>query len=286
MTSTRSGPFAAGDPIEFLQFGKAKPYLVVLKEQGTINVRGHRFPHAELIGLEPGARVTSPQGEEFFLVRPTLARWIESMPRFATTIYPKEAGPILLYADVFPGARVLEAGLGSGGLSLALLRAIGPSGRLFSYDKRDRSLQQGVANVAQWFGEAPSTHTIREADVYEGIPDLDLDRVILDVPEPWQVVPHTQHALRRGGILSAFTPSITQAHAFGNALRDSGRFADLLMLETIQRPWKVGRRSVRPENQSTPNTGFVTFARHVAGKGEAGEASSGERRESAGDPAA
>jgi len=266
VTHTPSGPFAVGDPIEFLQFGKAKPYLVVLKERGTINVRGHRFGHQDLVGLEPGARVTSPQGEEFFLVRPTLARWIESMPRFATTIYPKDAGPILFYADVFPGARILEAGLGSGGLSLALLRAIGPTGRLFSYDTRERSLQQGAANVAQWFGEAPATHTIRAADVYAGIEDLDLDRIVLDVPEPWQVVPHTERALRRGGILCAFTPGITQAHAFGNALRDSGRFADLLMLETIQRPWKVGRRSVRPENQSTPNTGFVSFARHVAGR--------------------
>ena len=266
MSQSPSGPFAVGDPIEFLQFGKAKPYLVVLKERGTVNVRGHRFPHADLIGLDPGARVTSPQGEDFFLVRPTLARWIETMPRFATTIYPKDAGPILFYADVFPGARVLEAGLGSGGLSLALLRAIGPEGRLFSYDTRARSLQQGAANVAQWFGGSPSAHTIREADVYAGIPDPDLDRIVLDVPEPWQVVPHTAHALRRGGILCAFTPSITQAHAFGNALRDSGRFADLLTLETVQRPWKVGRRSVRPENQSTPNTGFVSFARHVAGQ--------------------
>ena len=257
-----------GDPIELLQFGRAKPYLAVLKAEGTLNVRGHRFAHADLIGLAPGSRLTSPQGEEFFVVRPTLARWVESMPRFAKTIYPKEAGPILLYADLFDGARVLEAGLGSGGLTLSLLRAIGPGGQLFSYDNRPRSLKQGADNVRLWYGEPHPAHTIREADVYQGVPDVELDRIVLDVPEPWQVVPHTEAALRRGGILCAFLPSITQTHELVNALRDSGRFADLNMLETLQRPWRVGRRSIRPENQATPHTGFLTFARHVAGRAE------------------
>ena len=253
----------AGDPIEFLQFGKANPYVVTLKAEGSINVRGHRFAHADLIGREPGCRLISPQGEEFFVVRPTLARWVESMPRFAKTIYPKEAGPILLYGDVFAGARVLEAGLGSGGLTLSLLRAVGESGHLYSYDNRERSLQQGAENVRRWHGGEHPAHTIREQDVYAGIPDLDLDRIVLDVPEPWQVIPHTETALRRGGILCSFVPSITQTHELVNAFRDSGRFADVSVVETIQRPWQVGRRSIRPENQATPHTGFLTFARHV-----------------------
>jgi tRNA (adenine57-N1/adenine58-N1)-methyltransferase catalytic subunit len=255
--------FQAGDPVELLQFGKAKPYVATLRAQGKLNVRGHTFAHADLIGREPGCRLTSPEGGEFFLVRPTLARWVESMPRFAKTIYPKEAGPILLYADLFPGARVLEAGLGSGGLTLSLLRAIGAEGHLYSYDTREKSLQQGAENVRRWRGEAPSNHSVREQDVYLDVPDHDLDRIVLDVPEPWQVVPHTERALRRGGILCAFVPSITQTHQFVDALRDSGRFADLDVVETIQRPWQVGRRSVRPENLATPHTGFLTFARHV-----------------------
>ncbi|MEZ6187457.1 MAG: tRNA (adenine-N1)-methyltransferase [Planctomycetota bacterium] len=257
-----------GEPIELLQFGKQKPYLALLKAQGGINVRGHELRHEDLVGLAPGSCVRSRQGEAFFVVRPTLARWVESMPRFAKTIYPKEAGPILLYADVFPGARVLEAGLGSGGLSLSLLRAVGPSGALISYDTRARSLKQGADNVKLWFGEPHPAHTIREQDVYAGIVDERLDRVVLDVPEPWQVVPHTREALVRGGILCAFVPSISQTHEFVNALRDSGRFADVQIVETIQRPWQVGRRSVRPENQATPHTGFVTFARHVEGRGD------------------
>lgn len=255
-----------GEPIELLQFGKPKPYLVVLKAQGTVDVRGHRFAHADLIGLQPGSRLVSSAGQEFFVVRPTLARWVESMPRFAKTIYPKEAGPILLHADVFPGARVLEAGLGSGGLSLSLLRALGPDGRLFSYDLRARSLKQGADNVALWYGGPHPGHTVREHDVYTGIPDVELDRIVLDLPEPWQVVPHTREALRPGGILCAFLPSITQAHELSNALRDSGRFADIRMLETLQRPWRLGRRSVRPETETTPHTGFLTFARHVVGR--------------------
>ncbi|MGE0713378.1 MAG: tRNA (adenine-N1)-methyltransferase [Planctomycetota bacterium] len=256
----------AGEPIELLQFGQKKPYLVVLKAEGTLNVRGHLFQHADLVGLAPGARLVSPQGEEFFVVRPTLARWVESMPRFAKTIYPKDTGPILLWADLFPGARVLEAGLGSGGLTLSLLRALGPTGWLVSYDTRASSLEQGAKNVAGWLGAAPPNHVVREADVYAGIEERELDRVLLDVPEPWQAVPHTEAALRRGGLLCAFLPSITQTHAFVDALRDSGRFADLSVLETIQRPWQVGRRSVRPEDLATPHTGFLTFARHVEGR--------------------
>jgi tRNA (adenine57-N1/adenine58-N1)-methyltransferase len=257
--------FRPGEPIEFLQFGKPA-FRTVLRPGASANVRGHRFKNDLLVGLEPGTAVRSQQGETFFLARPTLADWVESMPRHAKTIYPKEAGPILLHGDVFPGARVLEAGLGSGGLTLSLLRAVGPTGQVISYDLREKSLEKGQANVALWHGEAPANHTVRERDVYAGIDaeDRGLDRLILDVPEPWQVVPHAREALLPGGILVAFLPSVTQAHELVNALRNSGAWAEIKTLETMQRAWKVGRQSARPENQGIPHTGFLTFARHVA----------------------
>jgi tRNA (adenine57-N1/adenine58-N1)-methyltransferase catalytic subunit len=257
--------FQAGDPVELLQFGKAKPYVATLRAQGKLNVRGHTFAHADLIGREPGCRLTSPEGGEFFLVRPTLARWVESMPRFAKTIYPKDAGPILLHADVFPGARVLEAGLGSAGLSLVLLRALGPEGHLVSYDLRAESLKRGRGNVEAWFGGPSPAHLVREADVYEGIhpDDRDLDRIVLDLPEPWQVVPHLAGALRPGGLLAAFLPTVLQVHQLGEALRDSGAFPDLETFETLQRRWLVGRRSVRPDHAMVGHTGFVTVGRYV-----------------------
>ncbi len=256
------GRLRVGDPLELLQLGKP-PYLTLLREEGVVNVRGHRFPHAALVGQPVGSAVRSPQGGTFYLVRPSLARWVELMPRFAKTIEPKEAGPILLRADVFPGARVLEAGLGSAGLTLSLLRAVGPTGEVISYDVRDASLKQGRANVAAWFGGPPPHHVVRERDVYEGIDEAPLDRIVLDLPEPWRVVPHALTALLPGGLLAAFLPTVLQVHQLANALKDSGAFPDIETFETIQRRWYVGRRSVRPETQAGPHTGFVTVARRV-----------------------
>lgn len=256
--------FAAGEPIEFLRFGKFAPFRAVLRPGANANVRGHRFAHDDLIGAPVGGTVRSAQGEAFFIVRPTLARWVESMPRFAKTIYPKEAGPILVHGDIAPGQRVLEAGLGSGGLTLVLLRAVGPAGEVISYDVRDASLRKGQANVAAWYGAAPAHHVVREQDATEAIVDADLDRIVLDLPEPWLVVPHARGALRPGGILIAFLPTVMQVHELTNALRDTGCFAAIETLETMQRAWQVGRRAVRPENQGIGHTGFLTFARRVA----------------------
>lgn len=259
----RGDVFAEGEPIEFLQMGKAKPYMTLLRAEGTVNVRGHRFPHADLIGRPVGSTLRSAQGQTFFLVRPTLARWVETMPRFAKTIYPREAGQILLYADIVPGAHVLEAGLGSGGLTLMLLRTIGPTGRLVSYDVREESLKKGRGNVRAWYGGEHPAHIVREQDVYEGIEEQDLDRIVLDVPEPWRVIPHALKALRPGGIVVAFLPTVLQVHELCEALKTTYAFPDIETLETLQRRWFVGRRSVRPESEMIGHTGFVTVARMV-----------------------
>ena len=256
--------FQAGDPVELLQLDKkAQPYLTRLQESGTINVRGQRIPHSALVGSPVGVAVVSEQGQTFYPVRPTLARWVETMPRFAKTIYPKEAGPILLYADIRPGDRVLEAGLGSGGLTLSLLRAVGETGHLTSYDVREASLKKGGDNVAAWHGGPHPRHTIRERDVYAGIEEEELDRIVLDVPEPWQVIPHAMRALRPGGMFTAFLPTVLQVHQLVEALKETRSFPDIETLETLQRRWFVGRRSVRPETQMVGHTGFITVARFV-----------------------
>lgn len=259
-------PFAVGDPLALVQPGKPAPFYVLLREAGTVNVRGHRFPHAALVGLTPGAAIRSPQGEVFYAVRPTLADWVESMPRFAKTIYPKDAGPILLLADLYPGARILEAGLGSGGLSLSLLRAIGPTGQLVSYDTREASLKRGQANIAAWHGAAPATHTVREVDIYAGLhpDDADFDRIVLDLPEPWQVIPHLPTALRPGGLIATFLPTILQVHQHVDALKDTGRFPEIHTIEVLQRRWQIGRRAVRPDNHMVGHTGFLTVGRYVS----------------------
>lgn len=256
--------FSEGDTVEFLLFGKGAPYMTLLRAKGEANVRGHHFAHADVIGHPVGTAITSREGKTFFAVRPTQARWVECMPRFAKTIYPKDAGPILQYGDVFPGASVLEAGLGSGGLTLSLLRAVGTSGRLVSYDVRSESLKKGAGNVKAWYGEPHPSHTIKEGDVCEGIEERDLDRIVLDLPEPWRVLPHALTALKPGGLLISFLPTVLQVHQLVEALKTSGAFPDIETLEAMHRRWQVGRRSVRPESQMVGHTGFLTFARFVA----------------------
>jgi tRNA (adenine57-N1/adenine58-N1)-methyltransferase len=264
MSGAVTDVFSEGDTVEFLLFGKGAPYMTRLRADGEVNVRGHLFPHASVIGRPVGTAIQSRQGKTFYAVRPTLARWVESMPRFAKTIYPKDAGPILLYGDLFPGASVLEAGLGSGGLTLSLLRAIGPTGRLVSYDIRAESLKSGKGNVRAWHNGPNPAHTVRNADVTEGIEERDLDRVVLDLPEPWRVVPHAMLALKPGGLFVSFLPTILQVHELVETLKTSGGFPDIETLEVMHRRWQVGRRSVRPESQMVGHTGFLTFARFVA----------------------
>lgn len=262
----RGPTFRAGDPCAFLQPGQAAGHMTVLRPGRTANVRGHQYRHDDLIGREVGAVVTSPQGGVHALVRPTLAAWTAFMPRFTRALDPREVAVVLAHGDVFAGARVLEAGVGSGGLTLALLRAVGVGGQLVSYDVRATSLETAAGNVAAWFGGPHPAHVLREQDVYAAIDprDHDLDRVVLDVPEPWRVLPHARAALRPGGLFVAFLPTILQVHGLCEALRDTGVFPEIATWETLQRRWHVGRRSVRPEGDMSGHTGFVTVARLVA----------------------
>jgi tRNA (adenine57-N1/adenine58-N1)-methyltransferase len=194
----------------------------------------------------------------YLAIRPTLADFVLKMPRGAQVIYPKDLGPILLLADIFPGARVLESGVGSGALSMTLLRA---GAEVTGYELREDFASRAAKNVAAFLGpDVGDRYRVEHRDCYEGIDETDLDRVILDLPEPWQVVKHAARALHPGGILLAYTPQITQAVQ----LRETLAASDFGMAETIEvlhRSWHIDGQSVRPDHRMVAHTGFLTHAR-------------------------
>jgi tRNA (adenine57-N1/adenine58-N1)-methyltransferase len=181
------------------------------------------------------------------------------MPRGAQVIYPKDLGPILMLADVFPGARILESGVGSGALTMALLRSIGPTGELIGYELRPDFADRARQNILGMLGDdVPLRVEVR--DIYDGIDEQDLDRVILDLPEPWQVVKHAELALRPGGIMLAYLPTIGQVSRLREEL-ESSAFGMAESLEVLQRTWHVEGQSVRPDHRMVAHTGFLTTAR-------------------------
>lgn len=253
----------AGEPV-ILVDRKDRRYFVVLEEGGRTDVRGHVFMHDELIGQAGGLRLRSSRDEPFVLVRPSLADLVLEMPRSATIIYPKDLGTILVWGDLRPGLSVVEAGIGTGALAITALRAIGPEGRLVSYEVRPDVENLAKKNIRLAFeGTDPSNHTVRLRDIYEGIEERDVDRVLLDVPEPWQVVPHAVEAMRAGGIFLAYSPTILQVKETTDALHRSRAFALIETSETMMRPWHVTRGSIRPDLRMVGHTGFLTFARKI-----------------------
>jgi tRNA (adenine57-N1/adenine58-N1)-methyltransferase catalytic subunit len=240
---------------------KRRRYLVTLTAEGEFHSHAGVLPHAALIGQEEGVTVRSSGGSRLLAIRPTLADFILKMPRGAQVIYPKDLGPILMLADVFPGARVLESGVGSGALSMTLLRA---GADVTGYELRDDFARRAQRNVATFLGdEVTPRYRVEVRDVYDGIEVTDLDRVVLDLPEPWRAVKHVARALRRGGIVVAYTPQITQAVQFREALVESG-FGLAETMEVLNRAWHIDGASVRPDHRMVAHTGFLTAARLLA----------------------
>jgi tRNA (adenine57-N1/adenine58-N1)-methyltransferase catalytic subunit len=199
-------PFTAGDRV-LLVDSKRRRHLVTLTDGGTFHSHAGVVPHAAIIGQEEGVTVRTSLGTKLIAVRPTLAEYVLKMPRGAQVIYPKDLGPILVLADLFPGARVFESGIGSGGLTMSLLRAIGPTGHVTGYEIRGDFAERARRNVEGFLGhDLPLAIEVR--DTYDGI-DVDvLDRVLLDLPEPWRAVKHVEAALRPGGILLSYLPTV------------------------------------------------------------------------------
>ena len=189
-----------------------------------------------------------------------MADFTRAMPRIATVVYPKDIGAILVHGDIFPGARVLEGGTGSGAVTIALLRAVGERGEVISYDLRSDMIERAMANVEARFTDT-SNLTVKRGDVYEGFEEKRLDRIVLDLPEPWRVVPHASDALAPGGILLSFVPTVLQVHELTRALRAQRTFHLVETVEVLVRPWSVSGRSVRPSHRMVGHTGFITTAR-------------------------
>ncbi len=257
----RTGLLTDGEPVLLID-RKERRYLLTLHAGAIADLRGGKLPHDQLIGSPEGRYVRTTRGEAFLMIRPTLGEFVLAMPRGAQVIYPKDLGAILLAADIYPGAKVLEAGTGSGALTMTLLRAVGPAGQVYSYEVRPEFARQASQNIARYLGSSDNLIT-RMQDVYAGIPDAPLDRILLDVPEPWRVAPHAIPALRAGGILMSYVPTVPQAAHMVETLRHSGAFAMLETFETLVRPWNIDGASVRPAHRMVAHTAFITTARRV-----------------------
>ena len=258
--SAGNGPLRAGEPV-LLVDRKDRRYLFDLIAGREFHTHTGVLAHDEIIGSTEGVRLRSSRGATFLVLRPTMIDAVLKMPRGAQVIYPKDAAAILMQADIFPGARVLESGIGSGALSMALLRA---GADIFGYERREDFCARARANVERFCGtEALRRYRTEVRDVYEGIDESGLDRVVLDLPEPWQVVPHAASALRSGGILAAYTPSITQVQRLRAALEDAP-FSLTATTEVLQRGWHVEGEAVRPNHRMVAHTGFVTVTRLTA----------------------
>lgn len=254
-------PFQEGDPFILLD-RKQRVYYGVLQAGKQTNIRGDILPHDTIIGRTEAFLLRSQRKIPFWVFRPTFNDHVVNMPRGATVIYPKDLGIILQYADVYPGAKVVEAGHGSGALATALLRAVGPSGQVISYDIRQDFINNARKNLHNFLGAAPN-HTVREINIYESFVDTAVDRLILDLPEPWQVVPLAVPHLRPGAMICSYSPTVIQVKSFCEALRQARCFIDVLTLETLLRRWNIDGLSVRPELRMIGHTGFLTFARKV-----------------------
>jgi tRNA (adenine57-N1/adenine58-N1)-methyltransferase len=246
-----------GDQVMLVD-SKRRRYLITLAETGEFHSHVGVLPHSALIGQPEGVSVRSSGGGRLLAIRPTLSDFVFKMPRGAQVIYPKDLGPILMLADIFPGARVLESGVGSGALSMTLLRA---GAEVTGYELRDDFASRAVRNVNTFLGDdAMSRYSVELRDVYEGIDVHELDRVILDLPEPWRVVDHAAKALHKGGILVAYTPQITQAAQLRETLAEGG-FGLAETIEVLNRGWHIEGQSVRPDHRMVAHTGFLTTAR-------------------------
>jgi tRNA (adenine57-N1/adenine58-N1)-methyltransferase len=263
MSGVRRGPLVAGERVT-LTDPKGRRHSVLLAAGGQFHTTKGAVAHDELIGGPEGVTVSSVGGTAFLVLRPLLAEFTVTMPREAAVIYPKDAAQIIIGADIFPGARVVEAGVGSGALTLSLLRAIGPEGRLTSYERREEFAAVARRNVGNFFGADPSTWTLRVGDLVESLTDEPLDRVVLDMLAPWECVDAVAEVLVPGGMVCAYVATTTQLARTVETLRVHGGFTEPEANETLVRAWHAEGLAVRPRHDMVGHTGFLVFARRMA----------------------
>jgi tRNA (adenine57-N1/adenine58-N1)-methyltransferase len=257
------GAFAVGDRVQ-LTDPKGRLHTVVLEPGRLFHTHRGAIAHDDLIGAPEGSVVFSTSNTGYLAFRPLLADFVLSMPRGAQVIYPKDAAQIVGFGDVGPGMRVLEAGAGSGALSCSLLRAVGAEGRLTSYERREEFADVAVSNVTAFFGSAPANWDLRRGDLADHPAGEVVDRVVLDMLEPWAVLPVVAAALRPGGVLVGYVATTTQLSTYVEALREQGVWTEPHAWETLLRPWHAVGLAVRPEHRMVAHTAFLVTARRLA----------------------
>ncbi|MFV2142803.1 tRNA (adenine-N1)-methyltransferase [Isoptericola sp. G70] len=274
MTSTaatgadeRRGPLHVGDKVQ-LTDPKGRMHTITLAEGATFHTHKGYFRHDDLIGRPEGWVVTNTAGVEYLALRPLLSDYVLSMPRGAAVVYPKDAGQIVQMADIFPGARVVEAGVGSGALTLSLLRAVGDAGELHSIERREDFAAIARGNVETFFGgEHPAWH-LHVGDLADRVDDVvepgTVDRVVLDMLAPWENVDAVARALVPGGVLICYVATATQLSRTAEDLRADGRFAEPTAWESMVRGWHLEGLAVRPQHRMIGHTGFLVTARRLA----------------------
>ena len=257
-------PLAEGDLIVLVD-KVGRRHRVRLRGGERYSIHSGLIQHDALIGQPEGTMVTTQLGARLLAVRPTFAEQVTGRRRQTQPIYPKDLGAILVSADIHPGARVLDAGTGTGALTMAALRAVGPTGSVVSYEAREEFLEAATRAIIETMGEIPSNLTLKLGDVYVGVEEREMDRVLLDLSEPWQAAAVVKEALRPGGIVFAHCPNVSQVQRFFDCLRELRGFGMLEAFELLQRGWTVRGRSMRPSHRMVAHTGFLCFARRLAG---------------------
>jgi tRNA (adenine57-N1/adenine58-N1)-methyltransferase len=257
------GAFVAGDRVQ-LTDPKGRLHTVVLQPGKQFHTHRGAIAHDDLIGAPEGSVVFSSANTGYVAFRPLLADFVLSMPRGAQVIYPKDAAQIVGFGDVGPGMRVLEAGAGSGALSCSLLRAVGERGALTSYERREDFAEVARANVGTFFGAVPENWRLRVGDLADHPAEEVVDRVVLDMLEPWAVLPTVAAALRPGGVLIGYVATTTQLSSLVEALREQRVWTEPHAWETLLRPWHAVGLAVRPEHRMVAHTAFLVTARRLA----------------------
>ncbi|OFT62700.1 tRNA (adenine-N1)-methyltransferase [Corynebacterium sp. HMSC05E07] len=261
-----SGPFSYGDRVQ-LTDAKRRHYTIILEEGGQFHSHKGIINHVDIVGLDEGSVIDSTLGSSFLLFRHLMVDHVLSMPRGAAVIYPKDSAQILVEGDIFMGARVLEAGAGSGALSMTLLRAVGPQGHVYSYEVRDDHLEYAVDNVTEYFGEQPEWWSPRLGDLADvSVEDLGgpVDRVILDMLEPWEHLEKVRDILIPGGVFMTYVATVPQLMKVMEGIRELKCFTEPKAWESLVREWKVEGLATRPEHRMNAHTAFLIWTRRLA----------------------
>ncbi|MGC3955767.1 MAG: tRNA (adenine-N1)-methyltransferase [Propionicimonas sp.] len=259
----KTGPLTVGERVA-LTDPKGRRHSIKLAEGGVFHTSKGGISHDDLIGGPEGAVVTSHGGVSYTAFRPLLEEFTVTMPRGATVVYPKDAAHILMQTDIFPGARVLEAGAGSGALSMHLLRAIGSEGKLYSYERRPDFATIARRNVETFFGGPHPAWELREGDLVESIGPEPIDRAVLDMLAPWECLDAVGEVLEPGGILCCYVATTTQLGRTMDTLRVHGGFTEPVGREYSAREWHAEGLAIRPGHGTSGHTGFLIFARRMA----------------------